>query len=72
MTIRIFKIDPIDSKRAFTTIFKFTLCDIKRRGLNVLNKRKILMAGKLTFAKKMSIKDVNTMKKSSQFQLSRK
>jgi len=63
-TTRTLRIPPTDSKSAVTTVFIFLLCEINRRGRNVLNSLRILTNPRSTDNRE-SIREALTIKKSS-------
>ena len=63
-TTRTLIIPTTDSKSAETTVFIFLLCEINRRGRNVLNSLRILTNPRSTDNRE-SIREALTIKKSS-------
>lgn len=65
MTITTLIIPEIDSIKAITRIFKFTLCEMKRNGLRIRKRRKILMNVKSVLERTKSTIEKTTIIKSS-------
>ena len=65
MTITTLIIPEIDSIRAITRIFKFTLCEIKRNGLRIRKRRKTFMKVRFVLVRTKSTNEKITMIKSS-------